>query len=302
MGKDATLRACLAAIAFSAAWTPPARACCEGPDGHSLVGFGPRGEAVVQEGLLDLMVERTSNAGPAGASASLKVLSRRPVDTAIFFNDGIEPRDSVVASVSYDGSGIPDSFIDSTSGVRLTAGDTLRNRIVLRVTMKGHPAVWMYRPECRILSTDPAPFPIADALSSLGRYLDTAWAINGQPRGIVKAKLGPVFTTSIGGPDVSYTAMPTADAWIIRYTSGSGDCPAGCINHQNTYYQVTPLGTVSLTNADALFGGGCTPLSTVGARPRKSVLGPTSRFTPEGRKIRRSSPPRSAAWIEAPRP
>ena len=166
--------------------------------------------------------------------------------------------------------------------------------------MKGYPTTWRYRTACGVLSDSPGPFPIAEALASFGKYRDSIWVSKGGNAGTGKAKLGPVFSAVIGETG-SASARPTPDAWIILVRTGSGDCPAGCINHQDTYYQVTRMGTVSLTNAEDLFGN-CSTLSAIRANPRSPAQNRASRFTLEGRKVRSIAPPRSAAWVEGPQP
>lgn len=53
---------------------------------------------------------------------------------------------------------------------------------------------------------------------------------------------------SVIGQSSSYEAAQDGDGFSVAVTLGSGDCPAGCINHHTWTYSVSTTGTVKLVS------------------------------------------------------
>ncbi len=52
-----------------------------------------------------------------------------------------------------------------------------------------------------------------------------------------------------GGDGNDITAKPDADAWVLDYSVGYGDCPAGCLSHRFWTFRVARDGTVQFLGA-----------------------------------------------------
>ena len=299
----------LTALCLTFATAARAAACCELPDAGDLSLRGDTGQASAQEAWVDLYVEDVRNVpDPYGGRrmySTLHVLRKRPLDTSVFFAIVAPPSlpERWITSFDYGADGFPEVLVDSTSNAGFTQGDTLSNVFAARITStSGRSYLTFGGLQCKLLTPVPGPFPIGDALNALNRFRDSLATAQGQSARPPRVRIGPTFIGVAGDPGLLVRAEASGEAWLIRYQTGSGDCPAGCTEHAEIVYRVSAMGKVEVVSSRHFFAVCWTPdaLPPLGRRAR-SAPGYTGCYTPEGRKLPGIEHPRATVpWIRAP--
>lgn len=303
---------------FLTAAAARAEVCCGSIDGFGALYARDTGQAVAEEGRLDLYVDSIGSYYDYytywQSYVAFHVLAKRPVDTAVFSNILPKPGDSYPyrpGPISYTAAGFSDTILVLTGGhdvgvETFKAGDTLKDVFTMRMTSSRGLSYYAFSGiHCKFKAPSPDPFPIGEALAALERYMDslgisrTGYSGSGPSH----LKLGPVFiATDKGDPGLLVTAAALGNDWIIRHQVGGGDCPAGCTEHTETWYRVSRDGKI-VAVPPAELSALCGPASALHPKSFCRFPSPASseRFTPDGRKVPQgdSRPQGLFPWFKA---
>jgi hypothetical protein len=234
-----------------------AAACCQMMDGNPLVSKSDTNAAELREVIATLSVETVpSKYNSARFYYAFKVLSKAKVDTTIFANrlGTLGSAESQFKSLAYDTAGFPETHVDSGGSWGFVPGDTLRDVFLLQaVNGKGRTYWYITGYKCSYLAENNPPFPFTQAQAAFQRYADS---VDPGGTGIFakgKAKLGPVFRMTAGDAGILQTAKHDEGFWYIDRLTGSGDCPSGCTQHNETVYRINPQGSVTVVSSRDFF-------------------------------------------------
>jgi hypothetical protein len=298
----------LTALILTAVTGAHAAICCEMPDAGD-VAPQDTGKATAQEAWVDLAIDSVwSTSDPNGVRdvhCALHVLAKRQADTSVFFNYVPELGwpDGWITAYDHNVADFPDSFTASDPLFAYSPGDTLRNVLAMRIVSNdGRTRLALGGVQCKFISPAPGPFPISEALRTLDRFRDSLAAAAGQSGPPSRVKLGPIFIGLPGDPGLLVRAEAQENAWLVRYQTGSGDCPAGCTHHEETVYRVEPQGKAEIVSQRELFVL-CRPPDAISAHIPfgKRLIRSAGCYTPDGRKLgARGRPEARVPWLSVP--
>lgn len=285
---------CLAAQALA----QPVPDCCQIMDGNRGIDIRDTQTVKLNEVFATLVVDSVRSRDGKWL-AYMRVLNKARVDTALFSDVfGFGPAMTPIRSgafINYDPSDFPDTQTDSLIYPVPTSGDTLRNVFVLQVDPGNGRKEWhLSGINCKFLAEDNPPFPFSKALGDLNRFLDSAALANGGTSGMNGLKLGPVFVPSVGDIGLQVTANHDDKYWFVYKRVGSGDCPAGCTQHEETLYRMDAQGNVLIVSIRKFYA--LCWASEIARRPATSapMTRSTGCFTADGRKVDQSPAARPA--------
>jgi hypothetical protein len=270
----------------------PVPNCCQRMDGNRQVGIRDSQTVKLNEVFATLVIDSVRNRDSKWFSF-IRVLNKTKVDTSLFsdvfgFGPGMTPIGSG-SIINYTPSDFPDSHTDSLDFPVRTSGDTLKNVFVLQVDPGNGRKEWhLSGIQCKFLTGNNPPFPFPQALGNLNRFLDSAAVANGGTAGKNGLKMGPVFIPDKGDIGLQITANHDDKYWFVYKLVGSGDCPAGCTQHEETLYRMDAQGNVLIVSIRKFFALCWASETTRRPGIPASTTLATGCFTADGRKVDQS--------------